>query len=176
MVMHNTEIINKWWKSMVIIWFLVDFFLSPLNLNFSVCEHCGQIDSAYELLAFVPFFFSPKAKSSMCICVCVYEFSYVVQTIIEIGWNEMKTERQTVIERKSKQDIGIDLKRVQKAIGNAATLATNLIRLVSYRSFVASSSHFLCFSITATITALFAIQYFHLFNTLLLQEAIIRFR
>lgn len=33
----------------------------------------------------------------------------------------------------------------EKAIGNAATLATNLIRLVSYRSFVASSSLFFRF-------------------------------
>lgn len=106
----------------------------------------------------------------------VCESSYVAQPIIKNGSDEMKTQRK----RTDKT----------KAIGNAATLATNLIRLVSYRSFVASLSVWLCVCVCVhrylsvllfSFACRFSIfpDFFFFFNTLslslILQQAIIRF-
>lgn len=104
----------------------------------------------------------------------VCESSYVAQPIIENGLDEMKTQRKRT--------------KKKKAIGNAATLATNLIRLVSYRSFVASSSVCVRVSFCVCLQCYLhccysrspvAPQYFHLYNTLslslILQQATIRF-
>lgn len=68
----------------------------------------------------------------VCVCVCIDESNYVAQAIIESGSDEMKTWSQSWSEQRRDRNGEV-----------MPTLATNLIRLVSYRSFVVSSFFFL---------------------------------
>lgn len=107
----------------------------------------------------------------VCVFVCANPF-ILLNLLSKTVWTKWKQKnRKSESKRMNNRTCEQDEAR---AIENAATLATNLIRLVSYRSFVVSSCFFFYINIFSCISL-----YFHLFNTLLiliLWEATIRFR